>query len=275
MEEISRVISSEKILLLVRRLTSYLYFALLVYVMWYAWRVSGQRYIVAEQGLGYWMGIASGVMLLLMMVYPWRKRRQLPSWLGSVKFWFRAHLVLGITVPCLVVLHSNFSLGSFNSRVALYCMLLVAASGLIGRYLYIQVHYGLTGKRKKIRDSIDSIIKQVDGLRAMARRHDVDSPWNLSEGEKLVGLAEKGEWELRTQLRVFEQQLNTKLDSKHLSQFRKEFSRELRKVNKTIAAARTLLLFERLFSLWHVIHVPFFVMLVASAIFHVVAVHMY
>jgi hypothetical protein len=33
--------------------------------------------------------------------------------------------------------------------------------------------------------------------------------------------------------------------------------------------------YERLFSLWHVLHVPFVYMLVASAIAHVVAVHMY
>lgn len=33
--------------------------------------------------------------------------------------------------------------------------------------------------------------------------------------------------------------------------------------------------YERLFSLWHVLHVPFVFMLVFSAIVHVVAVHMY
>lgn len=36
-----------------------------------------------------------------------------------------------------------------------------------------------------------------------------------------------------------------------------------------------LAVFERLFSLWHVLHVPLFWLLVASAIAHVVAVHMY
>jgi hypothetical protein len=33
--------------------------------------------------------------------------------------------------------------------------------------------------------------------------------------------------------------------------------------------------YERLFSLWHVLHVPLVYMLVLSAIAHVVAVHMY
>ena len=33
--------------------------------------------------------------------------------------------------------------------------------------------------------------------------------------------------------------------------------------------------YEKLFSLWHVLHVPFVYMLVISAIVHVIAVHMY
>jgi len=268
-------LSMGKLVLFAGRLVSYLYVALLGYVMWSAWRVSGERYIVAEQGLGYWLGIISGVLLLLMLVYPWRKRRQFPKWLGGVKFWFQVHLGLGFTVPVLVLLHSNFSLGSFNSRVALYCMMLVAISGLVGRYLYTQLHYGLSGERKKIRDSVELILTQVEGLQSLVPAPDPGVSWDFSEGDKLKQLAATGEWKLREQLRLFEQQLRAQLCSKQYPQVKRAFSRKLRKVRKSIAAARALLLFERLFSLWHVIHVPFFIMLVASTIFHIVAVHMY
>jgi hypothetical protein len=41
---------------------------------------------------------------------------------------------------------------------------------------------------------------------------------------------------------------------------------------REVAEFRT---YERLFSLWHVLHVPFVFMLVLSAIIHVVYVHMY
>jgi hypothetical protein len=33
--------------------------------------------------------------------------------------------------------------------------------------------------------------------------------------------------------------------------------------------------YERLFSLWHVFHLPFFYMMVVAALIHVLAVHMY
>ncbi len=36
-----------------------------------------------------------------------------------------------------------------------------------------------------------------------------------------------------------------------------------------------LAVWERLFSLWHVVHIPFIYLLVLSGIVHVVAVHMY
>ncbi|WP_273440626.1 hypothetical protein [Sedimenticola selenatireducens] len=268
-------LSMGQVALIARRLGTYLYTALLGYIMWNAWQVSGERYIVAEQGVGYWLGIATGVAMLLMLVYPWRKRRQFPVWLGGVKFWFRMHLGLGITVTCVVLLHSNFSLGSFNSQVALYCMMLVAASGLVGRYFYTQLHYGFSGKRKEIRDSVEKVLKHVDGLHALIPTPNSGDSWDLSEAEKLRKLAAKDEWKLREQLRLFEEQLKSQLCSEQYPQLKKAYSRKLRKVHKSIAAARALLLFERLFSLWHVIHVPFFIMLVASVIFHVIAVHMY
>ena len=34
-------------------------------------------------------------------------------------------------------------------------------------------------------------------------------------------------------------------------------------------------MYEKLFSMWHVAHVPFVVLLAVSAIYHVIAVHMY
>jgi hypothetical protein len=37
----------------------------------------------------------------------------------------------------------------------------------------------------------------------------------------------------------------------------------------------TLGVYERLFALWHVLHVPLFILLVITAIIHVVAVHLY
>ena len=50
------------------------------------------------------------------------------------------HMMLGVVGPVLVLFHADFHLGATNSNVALICMLLVAGSGVIGRYIYTRIH---------------------------------------------------------------------------------------------------------------------------------------
>ncbi len=54
-------------------------------------------------------------------------------------------MVLGVTGPLLVLFHANFSFGATNSNVALICMLLVAGSGVVGRYIYTRLHAHMDG----------------------------------------------------------------------------------------------------------------------------------
>jgi hypothetical protein len=55
---------------------------------------------------------------------------------------------------------------------------------------------------------------------------------------------------------------------KAMVRFVKEHLRRVRRVAELNS-------YERLFGLWHVFHLPFFYMLVVTAIVHVIAVHMY
>ena len=80
-------------------------------------------------------------------------------------------MVLGIIGPVLVLYHANFNIGSMNSRVVLLASLLVAGSGLFGRYFYTKVHYGLYGRKlsfielKGMIESDKGAIKRVSLLR--------------------------------------------------------------------------------------------------------------
>ena len=84
---------------------------------------------------GYWLGVAGGVALLGLFLYPLRKRwRRAHRW-GDSRGWFAAHMTLGIAAPLLVVLHSRLEFGSLNATIAFACMALVAASGVVGRFI--------------------------------------------------------------------------------------------------------------------------------------------
>src|SRR3990170_5465189 len=126
---------------------------LLVGVVLYAgWFLRDWEYLVAESGPGYYLGIAGGVMMALLLLYPLRKTaRFMRNW-GATKHWFRAHMVMGVMGPVLIMFHSNFHAGSMNSTVALVSMLLVAGSGFVGRHIYTRIHYGLYGRRMTLKE---------------------------------------------------------------------------------------------------------------------------
>ena len=94
-------------------------------VVW-AWLVRDYRYLQAEEGFGYALGIVGASFMTVLLLYPLRKRwRAMQSWL-QVKSWFRLHMMLGVLGPVCILLHCNFQLGSTNSSIALSAMLLVA-----------------------------------------------------------------------------------------------------------------------------------------------------
>ena len=112
--------------------------------------VPTERYITPRSGIGYALGITGGSMMVLLLLYSARKRVRWLRWLGSVTRWFEVHMVLGVLGPLCILFHSNFSLGATNSNVAFWSMLTVAGSGLVGRYLYAHIHYGLYGRQKTL-----------------------------------------------------------------------------------------------------------------------------
>ena len=66
----------------------YLLAALVVYA---GWLQRDLRYLVADEGLGYWLGIIGGSMMLVLLLYPLRKRTRIMRGWGSVRAWFRVH----------------------------------------------------------------------------------------------------------------------------------------------------------------------------------------
>src|SRR5262249_32651988 len=57
----------------------------LVAALTFGWMNQDEEYIVPNNGLGYWLGVAGASMMLLLLLYPLRKRVRM---LGSVTVWF-------------------------------------------------------------------------------------------------------------------------------------------------------------------------------------------
>ena len=127
------------------------------------WLNRDKGHLTPEYGLGYWLGIIGSVMMLVLLLYPLRKRVRALRVLGRVPSWFRMHMILGIVGPSLILMHSNWKLASLNATVAMVAMLIVV--GANRRPLSLQVHMGLYGRKTEVRQILAdaSLLKQALG----------------------------------------------------------------------------------------------------------------
>ena len=258
------------------------------------WFVPTERYITPRRGIGYALGIIGGSMMLLLLLYSARKHVRWLKFLGPTVAWFRYHMILGVLGPLCILYHSNFGLGATNSNVALFSMLTVAGSGLIGRYIYARIHHGLYGSKL----SLGELTTGADGLRAhsgafaflpqLVTRLESTEKKLLTVGPHLpvLGVAKLGvvamlsiesRWQLRSYVRRGLR--SAAKTSPVIATERKRLRRTaFTYIDRRLAATRRVAgfqVYERLFSLWHALHIPLLFILIAAGIVHVIAVNVY
>ncbi|HEY6597667.1 MAG TPA: hypothetical protein VIZ30_00025, partial [Pseudomonadales bacterium] len=276
------------------KVVALLFYSLCALIGWLGWEVRDQHYISAKFGVGYMLGIVGTTLMALLLLYPARKRARALRNLGPIRYWFRVHMILGVIGPILVVFHCNFSLGSFNSQTVLFCTLVVAFSGFFGRYFYARIHHGLYGHKASLeelqRDFVEirdkgSVFSQFLPM-IVEELTRVERPLLAPNGKLEAGIGAAMATGVTTRwanLRI-RMKLRHALDeaAKTSAIVARERSR-LEANSRRYAAGRLeklrrfaqFLMFERLFSIWHVVHYPLFVVLVVAVIVHIVAVHMY
>ena len=268
-------------------------FMIVIAIIAWGFYIKEEEVLTAESGLGYWLGIIGGSLMLFLLLYPVRKKMMIGKYLGSVPFWFKLHMFLGVVGPIAILYHANFSLGSLNSSVALWCMILVAASGLVGRYFYSKIHYGLYGRKasvnelNKIIDSDESqlaiIYKLMPEVTEQLKKYHAESHKQLGFAASLFRFLYLG---LRVRLaaiiipfklkRVVETYaIKSGWDEKQTKKNYGVLKKHLKNYLSAILRSCEFSIYEGLFGLWHVLHYPLFLMMVISGIVHVFAVHMY
>lgn len=258
------------------------------------WLMRDNALFNPENGAGYWLGIIGGSMMLALLLYPLRKRFRILRILGGTSHWFRIHMIFGIVGPLLILFHSNFHLGSLNSRIAMLCMLLVAGSGVIGRHIYARIHRGLYGRKTSLNELREELTQSLDRshgmatfmptfvarLKALTEEVQGDSiTRSLGVGKSFFWGVRRYtvQWSLRGAARAELAEAAARSPSIQRDMLRLQASVDgyIRGFIHQATRLAQFTLYEKLFSLWHVLHLPLFFMMIISALVHVLAVHMY
>jgi hypothetical protein len=274
----------------IESLASLLVGALVCGLLVYGWLYRADTWINPEDGIGYKLGILGGSMMLLLLLYPLRKRIRFLAAIGSVGFWFRLHMLLGLMGPVAILYHARFSWGALNSAVALGAMLVVSGSGLIGRYFYSRIHRGYSGRKLEVRALLTEMHNFLDSLAALG--HDGALLRDrLEPFEQRTVAAGAGFWtsaksilSIGMSTRVAERQLHRDiLESRSADggavvaslHSRQRLIAHAHEYFDAVRRAAEFAFYDRMFRLWHLFHLPLFCILVVTAIIHIVAVHMY
>lgn len=276
------------ILKTLKSIRTYFYSFCVFVALYYGWSQRDSNNLSAENGAGYILGIVGGSFLIILLLYPLSKRVKTLTRFIPLRYWFGFHMFLGTVGPILILFHSNFRLGSTNSTIALISMLLVAGSGVIGRYLYTHIHHGLYGASltlKELKQKIENDHTELLSLFAMdAKVNDqlqkieekVLRPYHglFESFLHVIHLAYSAPRLKRKILRLLKDscqahnEIKTVPDSKSVRRLITHYMLALRQ-------AAAFKVYERFFSLWHILHLPLFFMMLITAVIHIFAVHIY
>ncbi|MFH0841982.1 MAG: hypothetical protein V1903_05095 [Bacteroidota bacterium] len=203
--------------------------------------------------------------------YMARKRFRFMSRMGLLKHWLEFHIFLCTLGPVLILFHTAFKFGGIVA-VSFWCMVAVFLSGIIGRFIYLQIPRSIEGRELSLNE-IRNTRKDIAGIIRSAYNID-DESYNViissvshksgtySNNPFLRYLNRRKKY--RVALGSVKNVLkNSKLPSKECSKIMSLVRNDI-KHNRRIEELDTM---QNLFRYWHVIHLPFaMVMLIIMAI---------
>jgi hypothetical protein len=177
-----------------------------------------------------------------------------------------------------------------NSNIALFCMLTVASSGLIGRYFYTKIHHGLYGRKASLQELQqhshligDALVEKLKTTPWVLERVQCFEKRVCNQSVSLIGslwtLLSLGirTWLLYLLFRFSSDAKKYSLSSDYTlkRRYKAHLNRHIGAHLASIRKVAEFHFYERFFAIWHVLHYPLFLMLLVSGVVHVIAVHMY
>ena len=117
-----------------------------------------------NRGIWHLVGWIGSGCFIIMMLYSVRKHFKFMQDVGSIRYWLDVHMFLGIIGTLLVTAHSTYRFGGLVA-LSYWSAVLVAVSGFLGRYLYVQIPRSISGQELKmdeINEIMDDLTLEID-----------------------------------------------------------------------------------------------------------------
>jgi len=268
--------------------------ALLVYGSSYYWSSAEQRalpsrhaYLKPSGTIGLRLGMFGVLLFLFIYLYPIRKKW---AWLGrqgNSKRWLDIHVLLGLLAPVVITFHSAFKFSGI-AGVAFWIMVVVAISGVVGRYIYAQIPRNLNSAELSLREAQEQSLRITTQLKntGILSSRDIDGLLHLPDIKEVASASVLGAlcrmllFDLGFPLRVW------RLRQKMLWSERRWWSlvglgrgqnvvleRAISMAREQTLLAKKILFLSksnRMLHLWHIIHRPFSYSFAVLASIHVI-----
>lgn len=223
--------------------------------------------------VGNLLGITGLSLMVLMHGYTLRKRLRFMRNLGSVTTWLEFHIFCGFFGPVLITLHTSFKFNGLVS-VAYWSMVIVVASGFVGRYLYVMIPRSIRGRELSDSELAERAYDLKTRVVDAGLGGDVADRIHSFEASVVPSTEADATWsgllfgELSAQLRLIGLQryarrhgVNRHLVDEALATIaeRAQLLRRLAYLKKT----------KKLFDLWRVYHKPLAILMALIVILHV------
>ena len=243
------------------------------------------RYYHPEEGLGYFLGLTGGILMLLAFGYSVLKHTIFIKYVTLNKFWLKMHLICGIIGPFLILFHSTFRIGSINGGFALISMISMFITGVLARYIYPKTHINLSAKKRRV-FHLKRELKLV-GRTIQSRQLDLFTDSVLMSSPNFISafwLALSYNWRSRLLYIRLSHDIHKNLmiiakqqvwEYSTFCRQKRQLKQKLRDYIVILKKVALLRFYAQFFFFWRAVHIPLSLLLLMSGVVHVVAVHMF
>jgi hypothetical protein len=225
---------------------------------------------------GHGFGIIGSLMMIIgVAIYMIRKRVRKFFNLGFLKYWLELHIFLCTVGPILVLYHTAFKFGGIVA-VSFWSMVAVVASGVAGRFIYIQIPRTIQGKElsvnelNDINDDLTHRLKSeysINGniISKLEKHSHIDKYKGVGFGTSFVMMIQDY-FGTHSVLRQIKRDLRkSNLSSERATEIHR-ISKSKLILSRRIGMLRTT---QKLFRYWHIVHLPFAITMFVIMFVHI------